>query len=65
MDGDTIAALATKDVDRLRPLWIGLHHRHHEVSPVPLVADDEHAASSMPVTAVRSTCGARLRMPVS
>jgi ribosomal protein S18 acetylase RimI-like enzyme len=35
--------LDVADVDRLRPLWLALHHRHHEVSPVPLVADDERS----------------------
>jgi ribosomal protein S18 acetylase RimI-like enzyme len=41
MEGVTIAPLAADALDALRPLWLALHARHREVSPVPLVADDE------------------------
>jgi ribosomal protein S18 acetylase RimI-like enzyme len=43
VDDVTLGLLDAAAVDRLRPLWIALHHRHHEVSPVPLVADDEQS----------------------
>jgi ribosomal protein S18 acetylase RimI-like enzyme len=43
MDAVAVGLLEVAGVDRLRPLWLALHHRHHEVSPVPLVADDERS----------------------
>jgi ribosomal protein S18 acetylase RimI-like enzyme len=41
MEGVTIAPLAADALDVVRPLWLALHHRHREISAVPLVADDE------------------------
>jgi ribosomal protein S18 acetylase RimI-like enzyme len=37
----TISPLVAADVERLRELWLALHHQHRAVSPVPLVQDDE------------------------
>jgi ribosomal protein S18 acetylase RimI-like enzyme len=40
MDEVTLAPLAPGDVDRLRALWLELHHQHRAVATVPLVEDD-------------------------
>ncbi len=37
----TLSPIAVDEIDRLRDLWLALHHQHRAVSPVPLVADDE------------------------
>jgi ribosomal protein S18 acetylase RimI-like enzyme len=36
-----LAPLAVDEVDRVRGLWLELHHHHQIGSPVALVADDE------------------------
>jgi len=36
----TISPLVAADVERLRELWLALHHQHQAVSPVLLVQDD-------------------------
>jgi ribosomal protein S18 acetylase RimI-like enzyme len=46
VEGVTVQPLAEGELDRLRPLWIALHHRHREVSPFALVADDEQSWSA-------------------
>jgi len=33
--------MVAEDVERLRDLWLALHHQHRAVAPIPLVADDE------------------------
>jgi ribosomal protein S18 acetylase RimI-like enzyme len=43
VDGVTLSPLAIDRVDGLRALWLALHHQHREVSPVPLVEDDERS----------------------
>jgi ribosomal protein S18 acetylase RimI-like enzyme len=42
----TLSQLTAADVDRLRELWLALHHQHRAVSPVPLVEDDEASWSA-------------------
>ncbi len=37
----TLSPIAVDEIDRLRDLWLALHHQHRAVSPVPLVEDDE------------------------
>jgi ribosomal protein S18 acetylase RimI-like enzyme len=37
----SLSPIAVDEVDRLRDLWLALHHQHRAVSPVPLVEDDE------------------------
>jgi ribosomal protein S18 acetylase RimI-like enzyme len=39
----TLRPIAAADVPHLRALWLALHHRHREVSPVALVEDDERS----------------------
>ena len=43
MDDITLSPIGLDQVDGLRGLWLELHHRHREVSPVPLVEDDERS----------------------
>jgi ribosomal protein S18 acetylase RimI-like enzyme len=43
VDGVTLSPMVVDRVDRLRELWLALHHRHQDVSPVPLVEDDERS----------------------
>jgi ribosomal protein S18 acetylase RimI-like enzyme len=37
----TLSQITADEVERLRELWLALHHQHRAVSPVPLVEDDE------------------------
>jgi ribosomal protein S18 acetylase RimI-like enzyme len=46
VDGVTVVPLEAAGLDRLRPLWIALHHRHREVSPFRLVEDDDASWSA-------------------
>jgi ribosomal protein S18 acetylase RimI-like enzyme len=41
VDRVTLSPIVADDVERLRDLWLALHHQHRAVSPVPLVEDDE------------------------
>jgi ribosomal protein S18 acetylase RimI-like enzyme len=38
---DRLTTITVDDVERLRDLWLSLHHQHRAISPVPLVEDDE------------------------
>ena len=37
----TVSPMVVTDVERLRRLWLALHHQHRAVAPVALVEDDE------------------------
>jgi ribosomal protein S18 acetylase RimI-like enzyme len=43
VDDVTLSPIRLDQVDRLRELWLELHHQHRAVSPVPLVEDDEQS----------------------
>jgi ribosomal protein S18 acetylase RimI-like enzyme len=43
VDDVALSPIPLDQVDRLRGLWLELHHRHRAVSPVPLVEDDERS----------------------
>jgi ribosomal protein S18 acetylase RimI-like enzyme len=41
VDAVTLSPLLAADVERLRDLWLALHHQHRVVAPIALVEDDE------------------------
>jgi ribosomal protein S18 acetylase RimI-like enzyme len=41
VDAVTLSPLLVADVERLRDLWVALHHQHRAVAPIALVEDDE------------------------